>query len=75
MSENHWSNKVMFLSGVSGDKIVEEQNKINEHKTKFVVATQIEPAGTDSTGRIYDCWIYYKDQFGNVKMPEDSIQQ
>lgn len=54
MSE-FWQSKTIYLKEVTGEKIVEEQERINAAKSMFVVATQIFP----SNGK-YDSFIYYK---------------
>jgi hypothetical protein len=62
--------KTMFLNGVTGAKIVEEQDLINHSKKMSVIATVIQPRMqlietslgpmTKDGNQIYDAWIYYE---------------
>ena len=65
-----WITKTMYLRGVLGEDIVSKQDELNSNKSKNVVATQIFPIGKNKDSKqVYDCFIYYKDEFGNVKLP------
>jgi len=77
-----YSTKVTFLHKVTGNDIVQEQDKINCSDSMFVTATQIYPWEnltkkiSDEQVRIYDAFIYYKvrEKFGSIKIPENSLE-
>ena len=66
----NWSSKTIFLSGVTGSEIAKKNDELNSKPHIVVIATQIQPVNTGSDLRVYDCWVYYKDKFGNIKLPQ-----
>ena len=74
-----WSNKSSYLENVTGLKIVEEQERINNDSNSFVVATTIfkiegrQAARPDNTlHTCYDAFIYYKEQAPLEGQPMES---
>ena len=57
MIEGGYMSKTLFLNKVDGNKIVEEQEIINNSDYMKVVATTILPSNTDG---LFYAWIYYK---------------
>lgn len=50
-SERMWKSASLYLNNVSGHKIVEIQQEINNSTDKFVTATQIFPSVDKDTGK------------------------
>lgn len=67
----YWTTKMMHLKGVTGVEIVKKYNELSTGENTDVAATQIfliEGKKDTKTGeRIYDAFIYYKEQFANIK--------
>ncbi len=67
-TNKYWKRKIMYLEAVTGHKIVEEYDKINEaSNTQYTIATQPQQlrdengkSRTNKEGKtLYDCFIYY----------------
>ena len=62
----YWHSKAIYLKNVTGEYIVKKQNDINNDENKYVVASQIFPTSLKDDFK-FNCFIYYKDKYGNVK--------
>ena len=64
-----WVDKVLYMEKVTGQQIEEEYNKMNMSDNKHVSATQPIPIQTlPPDPMLFNCFLYYKDKHGNVKM-------
>lgn len=84
-----WDSKTIFLEAVDGNKIVEEQDKINISKDMFVYATQIEKRWTNVITEggnvvvqenkdghlLYDVLMYYKVNPECIEQTKEEIDK
>ena len=63
-----WTDKIKYLTKVTGEDIEEEYNEMNTSGTKHISATVthlLDSLPPDPP--LYDCFIYYKNKTGWVK--------
>ena len=66
---DNWTDKVLYFEKFTGEQIEEEYNKMNLSGHKHITATQMFPIQTlPPEPMLFNCFIYYKDKHGSVKM-------
>lgn len=69
MNEGGYLSKSLYMSNVDGNKIVEEQQRINLSENMKVIATTILMGGIDEEqgrAQLFHAWIYYKVKAGVI---------
>lgn len=63
-----WYDDILYLTKVTGKEIEEEYKKMNSSGVKHIIATVTHLlVSLPPDPPLYDCFIYYKDKYGNVK--------